>query len=90
MSLPPQPQPQPQPPPHAAPNAIPTPNEIAVAGFLDRKIGFLTMSGIIEECMQKINFIAKPTLTDYLNTDKETRIFAENYIQQLPSKTLQF
>lgn len=65
-------------------------NEIAVAGFLDRKIGFLTMSGIIEECMQKINFIAKPTLTDYLNTDKETRIFAENYIQQLPSKTLQF
>jgi len=65
-------------------------NEIAVAGFLDRKIGFLTMSGIIEECMQKINFIAKPTLTDYLNTDKETRIFAQNYIQQLPSKTLQF
>ncbi|WP_413668151.1 1-deoxy-D-xylulose-5-phosphate reductoisomerase [Mucilaginibacter sp. Mucisp86] len=65
-------------------------NEVAVAGFLDRKIGFLTMSGIIEECMQKINFIANPTLTDYLNTDKETRIFAQNYIQQLPSKTLQF
>lgn len=65
-------------------------NEIAVAGFLDRKIGFLTMNGIIEECMQKINFIAKPTLTDYLNTDKETRIFAQNYIQQLPSKALQF
>ncbi|MFC0517830.1 1-deoxy-D-xylulose-5-phosphate reductoisomerase [Mucilaginibacter angelicae] len=65
-------------------------NEIAVAGFLDRKIGFLTMSSIIEECMQKINFIANPTLTDYLNTDKETRIFAQNYIQQLPSKALQF
>ncbi|WP_223818200.1 1-deoxy-D-xylulose-5-phosphate reductoisomerase [Mucilaginibacter rubeus] len=65
-------------------------NEIAVAGFLDRKVGFLTMSSIIEECMQKINFIAAPTLTDYLNTDKETRIFAQNYIQQLPSKALQF
>ncbi|WP_244228731.1 1-deoxy-D-xylulose-5-phosphate reductoisomerase [Mucilaginibacter endophyticus] len=65
-------------------------NEIAVAGFLDRKIGFLTMSSIIEECMQKINFIAAPTLADYLNTDKETRIFAQNYIQQLPSKALQF
>jgi 1-deoxy-D-xylulose-5-phosphate reductoisomerase len=65
-------------------------NEVAVAGFLDRKIGFLTMSNIIEECMQKINFIATPTLTDYLNTDKETRIFAQNYIQQLPSKALQF
>jgi 1-deoxy-D-xylulose-5-phosphate reductoisomerase len=65
-------------------------NEVAVAGFLDRKIGFLTMSNIIEECMQKINFIANPTLTDYLNTDKETRIFAQNYIKQLPSKALQF
>lgn len=65
-------------------------NEIAVAGFLDRKIGFLTMSNIIEECMQKINFIANPTLIDYLNTDKETRIFAQNYIQQSPSKALQF
>ncbi|MFB0496213.1 1-deoxy-D-xylulose-5-phosphate reductoisomerase [Mucilaginibacter sp. OAE612] len=65
-------------------------NEIAVAGFLDRKIGFLTMSGIIEECVQKINFVANPTLTDYLNTDKETRIFAQNYIQQRASKTLQF
>jgi len=65
-------------------------NEVAVAGFLDRKIGFLTMSSIIEECMQKINFIANPTLTDYLNTDKETRIFAQNYIQQLPAKALQF
>ncbi|MEO3403685.1 1-deoxy-D-xylulose-5-phosphate reductoisomerase [Mucilaginibacter sp. CAU 1740] len=65
-------------------------NEIAVAGFLNRSIGFLTMSNVIEECMQQINFIANPTLTDYLNTDKETRIFAQNYIQQLPSKALQF
>jgi 1-deoxy-D-xylulose-5-phosphate reductoisomerase len=65
-------------------------NEIAVAGFLNRSIGFLTMSSVIEECMQQINSIANPTLTDYLNTDKETRIFAQNYIQQLPSKALQF
>jgi 1-deoxy-D-xylulose-5-phosphate reductoisomerase len=65
-------------------------NEIAVAGFLDRKIGFLTMSGIIEECMQKMVFNENPTLADYLNTDKETRIFAQNYIQQLPAKALQF
>ncbi|AYL95006.1 1-deoxy-D-xylulose-5-phosphate reductoisomerase [Mucilaginibacter celer] len=65
-------------------------NEVAVAGFLNRKIGFLTMSSVIEECMQQINFIASPTLADYLNTDKETRIFAQNYIEQLPSKALQF
>ena len=65
-------------------------NEIAVAGFLNRSISFLAMSNVIEECMQQINYVAQPTLTDYLNTDKETRIFAQNLIQQLPLKAIQF
>ena len=65
-------------------------NEIAVAGFLNKNIGFLTMSTIIEQCMQQIPYKASPDLDDYLNTDKETRIFARNLIQQLPLKALQF
>lgn len=64
-------------------------NEVAVAGFLNHTIGFLAMSNVIEECMQQINYIAQPTLSDYLNTDKETRIFAQNLIQQLPLKAVQ-
>jgi 1-deoxy-D-xylulose-5-phosphate reductoisomerase len=64
-------------------------NEVAVAGFLNHTIGFLAMSNVIEECMQQINYIAQPTLSDYLNTDKETRIFAQNLIQQLPLKAIQ-
>jgi 1-deoxy-D-xylulose-5-phosphate reductoisomerase len=62
-------------------------NEIAVAGFLNNGLSFLAMSDVIEECMQKINFKAKPSLGDYLNTDKETRIFAQNLIKQIPLKT---
>ncbi len=62
-------------------------NEIAVAGFLTNALGFLAMSDIIEECMQKVSFYAKPTLDDYLNTDKETRIFAQNLIKTIPLKT---
>jgi 1-deoxy-D-xylulose-5-phosphate reductoisomerase len=65
-------------------------NEVAVAGFLSHSVSFLAMSTIIEECMQQINFIKQPTLTDYLNTDKETRIFAQNLIKQLPMKAIQF
>ena len=61
-------------------------NEVAVAGFLNKKIGFLAMSRIIEECMQQIAFNASPVLDDYLNTDKETRIFAQNLIQKTTSK----
>jgi len=65
-------------------------NEIAVAGFLSKSIGFLAMSSVIEQCMQHIAFIKSPVLDDYLNTDKETRIFAQNLIHQMPLKALQF
>jgi 1-deoxy-D-xylulose-5-phosphate reductoisomerase len=64
-------------------------NEIAVASFLNNTTGFLAMSDIIESCMQQIVYIEKPSLTDYLNTDKETRIFAQNLIKEMPLKALQ-
>jgi 1-deoxy-D-xylulose-5-phosphate reductoisomerase len=51
-------------------------NEIAVASFLEGKIPFLKISDIIEQCMEKISHIAKPSLDDYVSTDKETRAFA--------------
>ncbi|HVW95092.1 MAG TPA: 1-deoxy-D-xylulose-5-phosphate reductoisomerase [Mucilaginibacter sp.] len=64
-------------------------NEIAVAGFLNKTLGFLAMSSIIEQCMQQISFISSPNLNDYLNTDRETRIFAQNLIHKMPLKALQ-
>jgi 1-deoxy-D-xylulose-5-phosphate reductoisomerase len=61
-------------------------NEVAVAGFLNDSVTFLAMSTLIESCMQNINYLAAPTLDDYLNTDKETRIFAHDLIKQMPAK----
>ncbi|WP_218625286.1 1-deoxy-D-xylulose-5-phosphate reductoisomerase [Mucilaginibacter sp. dw_454] len=61
-------------------------NEVAVAGFLADSLSFLAMSDVIENCMQRMNFQTHPTLDDYLNTDKETRIFAQNLIKQMPHK----
>lgn len=55
-------------------------NEIVVDAFLKDKIGFLQMSDVIEECMQEINFIGQPTLNNYLETDKQTRIFASELV----------
>jgi 1-deoxy-D-xylulose-5-phosphate reductoisomerase len=63
-------------------------NEVAVAAFLKNETGFLAMSDIIETCMQQISYIPNPSLTDYLNTDKETRIFAQNLIQKMPLKAV--
>jgi 1-deoxy-D-xylulose-5-phosphate reductoisomerase len=51
-------------------------NEIAVDAFLKDKVGFLTMSEVIEKCMNKINFVQNPTLEDYIETDHQTRAFA--------------
>jgi 1-deoxy-D-xylulose-5-phosphate reductoisomerase len=65
-------------------------NEVAVGGFLNKNIGFLAMSTVIEQCMQQMAYKKHPALADYLNTDKETRIFAQNLIQKMPLKALQF
>ena len=55
-------------------------NEIAVAAFLKDKIGFLNMSDLIADCMEKITFVSNPTLEDYVETNKETRIFANELL----------
>lgn len=51
-------------------------NEIAVDAFLKDKIKFLQIAELNEACMMKMPFIKNPTLDDYINTDKETRILA--------------
>lgn len=51
-------------------------NEIVVDAFLKDKIGFLEMSDVIEQCMEEMEFLPQPTINDYLETDKLTRIFA--------------
>ena len=56
-------------------------NEIAVAAFLEDKIKFLQIAEINEACMNKVFFIQKPSLDDYINTDSEARKFAKTLIQ---------
>jgi 1-deoxy-D-xylulose-5-phosphate reductoisomerase len=56
-------------------------NEIAVAAFLKNKIGFLEMSDLIEKSIEKIDFIATPSLHDYKETDRQTRQFCQRLIK---------
>ena len=55
-------------------------NEVAVAAFLKDKIGFLNMSDLIADCMEKITFVSSPTLEDYVSTNNETRILANELL----------
>ncbi len=56
-------------------------NEVAVAEFLKDNVGFLEMPNVVERCLEKMNFIKHPTLEDYVQTDKETRIKAMELIR---------
>lgn len=55
-------------------------NEIAVYAFLRNRIGFLDMTEVVEQTMQKIPFIEKPTLEAYFESDGEARSFAASLI----------
>jgi 1-deoxy-D-xylulose-5-phosphate reductoisomerase len=56
-------------------------NEIAVYAFLRNRIGFLDMTELIEKTLEKIEYIASPSLDDYFETDGEARNFAASLIQ---------
>lgn len=51
-------------------------NEIAVWAFLKNRIGFLDITAVVEKTMEKINFIATPTLDEYFESDGDARTFA--------------
>ena len=52
-------------------------NEVAVGAFLKDKIGFLDIASVVEKCMKKASFTAKPSPDDYINSDSETRKIAD-------------
>jgi 1-deoxy-D-xylulose-5-phosphate reductoisomerase len=53
-------------------------NEVAVNEFLNENISFTEISEIIEDCMAKVAYIARPSYEDYVETDKETRRIARS------------
>ncbi len=57
-------------------------NEIAVQAFLTERIGFNQIPEVIEKSMQTSTFIQKPTLEDYIETDRETREKAEKSLKK--------
>lgn len=64
-----------------APCVLNAANEIAVAAFLNKQVGFLEMSDLIEETLTRSEFIARPQLEDYIETDRKAREFTENLLK---------
>jgi 1-deoxy-D-xylulose-5-phosphate reductoisomerase len=55
------------------PCALNAANEVAVAAFLQGQITFLQIADTVEKAMQRIPFIAAPTLDDLQQTDTQAR-----------------
>ena len=55
-------------------------NEVVVEAFLQSKIGFLQMSDVIENVLEKTTFVAQPSYDDYVETDKLARVLTAQMI----------
>jgi 1-deoxy-D-xylulose-5-phosphate reductoisomerase len=64
-----------------APCVLNAANEVVVDAFLKGEVGFLEMSEMIEETLHSVDFVTNPTLNDFVETDKITRIKTEALIK---------
>jgi 1-deoxy-D-xylulose-5-phosphate reductoisomerase len=56
-------------------------NEIVVDAFLKDKIGFLQMSDVVENCLEKATFVPNPNYEDFVSSDQESRQIAQQLIK---------
>ena len=56
-------------------------NEVAVAAFLAHKCGYLDIVETIRYALRNATFVAKPTIDDYDNANKEARELARRYLK---------
>lgn len=55
-------------------------NEVCVAAFLNDRVRFVDIPRLIERAMDEATYILKPTIDDYLETDREIRRMVEEWI----------
>ncbi|MBF0499421.1 MAG: 1-deoxy-D-xylulose-5-phosphate reductoisomerase [Candidatus Riflebacteria bacterium] len=57
-------------------------NEVAVAAFLEGKLGFTGIPALIQRVMDHIPFVVSPTLNDLLRDDQQAREYAESLLDE--------
>lgn len=56
-------------------------NEVAVAAFLDEKIGFMDIPALVDKVMQQHTSVAIESFEQLLAIDHESRIISENFVK---------
>lgn len=57
-------------------------NEVVVDAFLHNKVNFLEMSDMIEKVIEKVSFIATPSLEEYTQSDREARQYTLELVKK--------
>ena len=65
------------------PCAMNAANEVAVAAFLDRRIGFMDIPAIVEKVMDGTDFAGKPSLDDIFQTDADAAARAREIVASI-------
>lgn len=65
-----------------APCVLNAANEVAVEAFLNDQINFVQISDMIEMTLQKASFVTHPSYEDFVASDQEARIIAQEYIRK--------
>lgn len=68
-----------------APCILNASNEIAVDAFLAGQISFMAIPEVVEHCLDYIGSIREPSFSDYVETDRETRRVAKQFINDWES-----
>jgi 1-deoxy-D-xylulose-5-phosphate reductoisomerase len=58
-------------------------NEEAVAAFLDRRIGFLAIVGVVEEALSQMNAAKPRSISDVIDIDRQTRAMANDLMSEM-------
>ena len=62
------------------PTVLNAANEVAVAGFMGGKIGFMDIPRIVEKCLADHEKLDSPSLEEILAIDQETRVKAQEFV----------
>jgi 1-deoxy-D-xylulose-5-phosphate reductoisomerase len=67
----------------AAPIVLNAANEVAVAAFLDRRIGFLAIVNMVEEALSRTDASAPHSIADVIDIDRQTRALAQDLMSEM-------
>ena len=62
----------------SAPTVLNAANEVAVHGFLTGRIGFLDIAAVVEECLQRSDFVEQISIEDIFECDRKSRDLAHS------------